>query len=140
MVSVRWRDYNNGIVSSPGTPRASFINLPHAHTIVSRLVRWFEGMADPAALDDPPIPGLLAELDRCLRPFAADPPEAEAVPAAVETAQVARGLVEAIEAGGYRGDRLGQCVRNLFECLGLAEEGAKLSLRCGERPDSPLRP
>jgi len=45
-----------------------------------------------------------------------------------------------IEAAGYQGDRLGQSVRNLFECLGLAEEGAELSLRCGERPDSLLRP
>jgi hypothetical protein len=30
-------------------------------------------------------------------------------------------------------------VRNLFECLGLAEEGAEASLKCGERPNSPLR-
>jgi hypothetical protein len=29
-------------------------------------------------------------------------------------------------------------VRNLFECLG-PEEGATVSLPCGERPDSPLR-
>jgi hypothetical protein len=39
----------------------------------------------------------------------------------------------------FRGERLGQYVRNLFECLGLAEEGALHSLPCGERPDSPLR-
>lgn len=32
-----------------------------------------------------------------------------------------------------------QNVRNLFECLGLADEGATLALSCGERPDSPLR-
>ena len=37
------------------------------------------------------------------------------------------------------GDRLGQHVRNLFECMGLPEEGALLALECGERPDSPLR-
>ena len=127
-------------MNSPGAPRPSFINLPHAHTIVSRLVRWFEGMAEPAALEGTQIPELLAELDRCLRPFAEDPPEAEGVAAAEQTARVARQLVDEIERGGYRGDRLGQCVRNLFECLGLAEEGAELSLRCGERPDSPLRP
>jgi hypothetical protein len=127
-------------VNLPATPRPSFINLPHAHTVVSRLVRWFEGMAEPAALENTQVPGLLAELDRCLRPFTEDPPEAEAVAAAVKTAQVARQLVDEIERTDYRGDRLGQCVRNLFECLGLAEEGAELSLRCGERPDSPLRP
>ncbi len=127
-------------MNTPRAPHPSFINLPHAHTIVSRLVRWFEGMADPAALEGTQVPELLAELDRCLRPFTEDPPEAEAVAAAEQTARVARQLVDEIERGGYGGDRLGQCVRNLFECLGLAEEGAELSLRCGERPDSPLRP
>jgi hypothetical protein len=30
-------------------------------------------------------------------------------------------------------------VRNLFECLGLAEEGTLLSMQCGESPDSPMR-
>jgi hypothetical protein len=47
--------------------------------------------------------------------------------------------VGAILATPCRSDRLGQHVRNLFECLGLAEEGAQLSLKCGERPDSPMR-
>ena len=127
-------------MNSSGSPRFSYINLPHAHTIVSRLVRWFEGIADPAALEETKVPELLAELDRCLRPYAEDPPEAQAIPAADQTAHVARQLVDEIERCGYQGDRLGQCVRNLFECLGLDEEGAELSLRCGERPDSPLRP
>ena len=127
-------------VNPAGAPNPSFINLPHAHTIVSRLVRWFEGMAEPEALEATTLPGLLAELDRCLRPYAEDPPPEEALAAASQTAGAARQLVEEIERCGYRGDRLGQCVRNLFECLGLAEEGAELSLRCGERPDSPLRP
>jgi len=122
------------------SPLPSFINLPHAHTIVGRLVRWFEGMAEPAALEATAVPELLAELDGCLRPFPEDPPQAQAKLAAEETARVARRLVNEIEQNGYSGDRLGQCIRNLFECLGLAEEGAELSLRCGERPDSPLRP
>lgn len=127
-------------MSPSENPLPSFINLPHAHTIVGRLVRWFEAMAEPAALDATPVPELLAELDRCLRPFPEDPPEAQARAVADETARVARRLVDEIERCGYRGDRLGQCIRNLFECLGLADEGAELSLRCGERPDSPLRP
>ena len=92
------------------------------------------------AYDSTPLPELLAELDRCLRPFAEDPPEDVALPAADDAATIARLLVEEIAKVGYRGDRLGQCIRNLFECLGLPEEGAELSLRCGERPDSPLRP
>jgi len=59
--------------------------------------------------------------------------------AADEAAALGRALVAAILATPCRGDRLGQHVRNLFECLGLPEEGAELSLRCGEKPDSPLR-
>ena len=59
--------------------------------------------------------------------------------AAGQAAALARALVAAILATPVRGDRLGQHVRNLFECLGLAEEGARQSLLCGERPDSPLR-
>lgn len=107
---------------------------------MGRLVRWFEVLAEPAALEATAVRELLAELDRCLRPFPEDPPPAEATAAAGSAARVARRLVDEIERAAYRDDRLGQCVRNLFECLGLAEEGAELSLRCGERPDSPLRP
>jgi len=62
-----------------------------------------------------------------------------ALAAADRVAERGRDLVAAIVASPARGDRLGQSVRNLFECLGLAEEGASLSLECGERPDSPLR-
>ena len=64
----------------------------------------------------------------------------EALSAANRIAERARTLVSRIVDGETRGDRLGQHVRNLFECLALAEEGALLSLRCGERPDSLLRP
>ncbi len=59
--------------------------------------------------------------------------------AADEVAARARTLVAALLTTPFRGDRLGQGIRNLFECLGLAEEGADLSLECGERPDSLLR-
>jgi hypothetical protein len=37
-------------------------------------------------------------------------------------------------------DRLGQCVRNFFECLELGREGAAISLRAGENPRSMQRP
>ena len=45
-----------------------------------------------------------------------------------------------IEKNKLGGDRLGQAVRNLFECLALGEEGAAISLRAGENPRSTLRP
>lgn len=127
-------------MDEPQRRRYHFINLPHANTVLNRIVRWLGAQEDPARLAATSLPDLLAELDRSLRPFVEDPPEETALAAADSAAALARLLVEEIEKAGYRGDRLGQCVRNLFECLGLPEEGAELSLRCGERPDSPLRP
>jgi hypothetical protein len=55
-------------------------------------------------------------------------------------AVLARRLVDQIEAAGVGQDRLGQCVRNLFECLELGPEGADISLRAGENPRSLQRP
>lgn len=121
-------------------PQAALINLPHALTIVGRLVYYLEYRSEPTPVETTQVRELLGEVDRILRPYPADPPAAVAVKVAKQAAEPARRLVEEIVRAGYRGDRLGQCVRNLFECLGLAEEGAALSLRCGERPDSPLRP
>lgn len=126
-------------MSRPAFRRYALINLPHAHTIVSRIVRWMEAQQAPPA-DETALPLLLAELDRVLRPHPQDPPEAEAIQVADAAAIVARRLVGEVGRAGYHSDRLGQCVRNLFECLGLPSEGAELSLRCGERPDSPMRP
>lgn len=126
-------------MTDPAPNRYAFINLPHAHTILGRLVQRLASQQEPP-FEETPLPDLLAELDRLLRPYVEDPPAEEAVRAADAVAVVTRQLVGEIESAGYQGDRLGQSVRNLFECLGLAEEGAELSLRCGERPDSLLRP
>ena len=57
-----------------------------------------------------------------------------------EAAQMGRALVDALEASSIANDRLGQHVRNLFECLELGEEGAVISLRAGENPNSIQRP
>jgi hypothetical protein len=126
-------------MSSPPS-RYAFINLPHAHSVLGRIVRWLEYQQSPCPYEQTGLPDILAAIDRLLRPHVEDPPAAVAVALADEVAKWARQLVAECEQVGYRGDRLGQCVRNLFECLGLAEEGAEVSLRCGERPDSPLRP
>ncbi len=55
-------------------------------------------------------------------------------------AALARLVVDDIEKSGVGYDRLGQAVRNLFECLALGEEGASQSLRAGENPGSLMRP
>jgi hypothetical protein len=117
------------------------INLPHARTIVQRLGRSLiaHGAFPEEGEAGGPLHDALSRLEAGLRDFDEDPMAEIALPAADEAAREARGLVDALLETTVRGDRLGQNVRNLFECLGLPEEGAAQSLRCGERPDSPLR-
>jgi hypothetical protein len=118
------------------------INLPHARTIVARVGRTLDALgafgegANGGAIV---LHSAFDALERCLRPFDEDPAPEETITAADAAAERARALIDAILETPARSDRLGQHVRNLFECLGLAEEAATLSLQCGERPDSPLR-
>jgi hypothetical protein len=118
------------------------INLPHARTVAMRVGRNLEAIG---ALGEPGADGIetlhqaLDALERALAGFDEDPPMEAAVVAADVVAKRARAVVEAILETPARNDRLGQHVRNLFECLGLAEEGRTLSLLCGERHDSVLR-
>jgi hypothetical protein len=118
------------------------VNLPHARTIVQRIGRSLEALSafgEQANGDAASLVSAMEALEGALRGFDEDPPGEEALRAADAVAALGRALVEAILATSARSERLGQHVRNLFECLGLAEEGAELSLLCGERPDSPLR-
>jgi hypothetical protein len=122
--------------------RYVLINLPHARTIVQRLGRTLEvlgGFAEAGNGGAVALHGAFEGLEGALRSFDGDPPAEEALASADAVAARARTLVDAILATPCRSDRLGQHVRNLFECLGLAEEGARLSLLCGERSDSPMR-
>jgi hypothetical protein len=118
------------------------INLPHARTIVQRLGRSLEALGAFGEEGNGGTPELRAAyqaLEAVAEPFDEDPPFEAALQAADAVAERARAAVDSILAGAARGDRLGQHVRNLFECLGLSGEGARLALECGERPDSPLR-
>jgi hypothetical protein len=118
------------------------INLPHARTIVQRIGRSLEALGAFGETSNGGAQGVheaFERLEQAVEPFEEDPAQAAALKAADAVAELARALVGAILDTPARGDRLGQHVRNLFECLGLAEEGAALSLRCGERPDSPMR-
>jgi hypothetical protein len=118
------------------------INLPHARTVLQRIGRSLQalGAVGPGGNGHAaPLHEAFDAVDAALRSFEQDPPPGEALEAADHVAEGARALVEAILATPSRSDRLGQHVRNLFECLGLPEEGAELALLCGERADSPLR-
>ena len=118
------------------------INLPHARTVILRIGRMLEflgafrggGNGGASALH-----AAFEALEKEAAPYDEDPALPAAVAAADGLAVRARAVVSAILDTPLRSDRLGQHVRNLFECLGLAEEGAELSVQCGERPDSPLR-
>lgn len=119
------------------------INLPHSRTIIQRIGRSLEALG---AFSEAGNGGALLELHAAFRAlegaaerFDEDPPLEAAIRAADVVAERARALVSTILAASAHSDRLGQHVRNLFECLGLSAEGARLSLECGERPDSPLR-
>jgi hypothetical protein len=57
-----------------------------------------------------------------------------------EALRLGRAIVDEVERAKAGHDRLGQAVRNLFECLERGEEGAAISLRAGENPGSLLRP
>ena len=114
------------------------LNLPHAATISARIVYHLRQQdAGEAGLR------LAGELFSLLEPYR-DKEEngssEEAERTRQEAAALGRKLVDVIEAGKLGSDRLGQAIRNLFECLEFGEEGATLSLRAGENPNSTLRP
>ena len=132
--SLRMKDHD--------TQRWARLNLPHARTILQRIGRSLEALGAFGEAGNghaAPLAAAFDDVEQRLRGFDEDPPAEEALFAADEAAVLARALVAAILATPIRGDRLGQHVRNLFECLGLPEEGAEHSLLCGEKPDSPLR-
>lgn len=114
------------------------LNLPHAAKVATRIIHHLE--RDPAkcrrAMEK------AQDLARLLDPYLIggenpDAPEAENMRRA--SSEILRALVNEIEAAHMGSDRLGQAIRNVFECLELGEEGARESLRAGENPDSALR-
>jgi len=119
------------------------LNLPHAGRVAERIRRLIEQRAFSEDLRYLQIADTAEALDALLMPYRLsdqDPAEAEALAVRAHAATFGRRLVEEVERHGLADDRLGQCIRNLFECLALGEEGAIVSLRAGENPDSLQRP
>lgn len=118
------------------------LNLPHAGRIARRILHLLPPPGG-AAPDEASARRLTIELidllDPCLE-LDENPSPATSLRLSRRAADLARILVEHIEGGGFGHDRLGQCVRNLFECLELGQEGAEISLRAGENPRSLQRP
>ena len=119
------------------------LDLPHAYTIATRIMRVLEARSteDSEKYDDLVSTGeAIVDLLWAYSASGENPPEPESTEVRDRAAELGRALVDQIEALGAGGDRLGQHVRNFFECLALGEEGAAISLRAGEDPASLQRP
>lgn len=119
------------------------LDLPHAGRLAGRIVSLLQRRSDELGDDCEAAIATAEELGDLLWPYTADgenPNEPKATRIRDEAAVLGRRLVDEIEALGVGSDRVGQCVRNIFECLELGEEGAAISLRAGENPDSLQRP
>ncbi len=119
------------------------LNLPHAGKIAVRIHDIIEvrGNHDGREYEDAMalVKRMMILLDPCLR-SGENPGTEECGRMADEAAFFGRALVEAIIDAEITSDRIGQCIRNYFECLELGEEGAEISLRAGENPKSLQRP
>lgn len=119
------------------------LNLPHAGRVARRIAHLLPARdADPGAWAEAArriAAALLELLDPSLE-LDENPPADLAAELRDRAAALGRRLVDHIERAGIGHDRLGQCVRNLFECLELGREGAEISLRAGENPRSMQRP
>jgi len=119
------------------------MDLPHAGRISDRLLIIVQRHAEEKGVDAPEAIDAAERLWHLLFRFSGEddnPPESEALPLRDEAAAIARELVDAVVAAQLTSDRLGQLVRNLFECLELGAEGAEISLVAGENPNSLQRP
>lgn len=120
--------------------RAAWINLPHARTIAERIERQLEILRVLDGEGSRTLNAAVIAVRNRLEPWVEDADPLTAAESADPIVELARQLVKAIvDDDRARSDRLGQCVRNLFECLGLPNEGRRVSLVCGESPDSLMR-
>jgi hypothetical protein len=114
------------------------LNLPHAATLAVRILYQLrQGPSAPAAIEKA---GELVVLLEPYRDREDNGPDQDQPHVVEEAARIGRAIVDDVELAKAGHDRLGQAVRNLFECLELGGEGVAISLRAGENPGSLLRP
>ncbi len=117
------------------------LDLPHAGRIADRILILVEKHAEELGIEAPEVIQSAEQLWSLLFKLTGEednPPNA--VQVRDEAAGIARHLVDHMADVNLMSDRLGQLIRNLFECLELGEEGAEISLRAGENPKSLQRP
>ncbi|MBC7367137.1 MAG: hypothetical protein H7343_10065 [Undibacterium sp.] len=119
------------------------LNLPHAGRVARRILLLMPESTDTRGAESVALSVTAAKLEVLLAPYLEledNPPAVIASRVRTEAAALGRKLVDQIETARAGHDRLGQCVRNLFECLEMGREGAGISLRAGEDPRSFQRP
>jgi hypothetical protein len=119
------------------------LNLPHAGRVARRILLLISELPRTKHVSLDGVLAVATKLEGILVSYLNledNPPALIAARVRQEAAALGRKLVDEIEAAGVGHDRLGQCVRNLFECLELGREGASISLRAGEDPKSFQRP
>jgi hypothetical protein len=119
------------------------LDLPHAGRLAQRIVTMIERHVEEYGLEAGDLLDAAEGLSNFLFRFTTDPDD-DNPPGANEirneAAELARTLVDEMERAGVTSDRMGQYVRNLFECLELGKEGSEISLRAGENASSLQRP
>ncbi|MCU1228437.1 MAG: hypothetical protein JWO97_1321 [Acidobacteria bacterium] len=119
------------------------LDLPHASRLADRILNLIERHTEELGVEVPEAIDCAERLTSLLFRFGDEemtPTNSESLQARDEAAVLGRELVTYLEASPIKSDRLGQYVRNLFECLELGAEGAEISLRAGENPHSLQRP
>ncbi len=117
------------------------LDIPHAGRLADRIVELLDRIAEEGGGETDEAIAAAEKVSKLLFRYTEsddNPPDAPRL--RDEAAALGRALVDAIERSGIANDRLGQYVRNFFECLELGEEGAAISLRAGENPNSLQRP
>jgi hypothetical protein len=119
------------------------LDIPHAGRLADRILSLLEKHAEELGVEAPDALETAEAMSSLLFRWSANeenPPEAQAEEVRQQAAALGRQLVDQLEAAHIASDRLGQFIRNYFECLELGEEGARISLRAGENPKSLQRP
>jgi len=119
------------------------LDIPHAGRMADRILNLLERHVEENGIQAEAVLEAAEAMSNLLFRYSANdenPEGTEAVEVTAEAATLGRQLVDELERAHIAGDRLGQYIRNYFECLELGEEGARISLRAGENPNSLQRP
>jgi len=119
------------------------LDIPHAGRMADRILNLLERHTEDNGIAAEAVLESAEAMSNLLFRYSANdenPEGEEASRVRDEAAELGRQLVDELERAHIAGDRLGQYVRNYFECLELGEEGARISLRAGEDPRSLQRP